>query len=203
MKYLLVLVTIMILPGSGNSQGITPEDIFSARKIRISQLNDPIRPCWHLTIAEGTGMPFDPNGAVYKDGVYHLWYLYQGEAGHHWQHLSSIDLFHWRWYSTDLKHHDGDPDEGIFSGNAFIAKDGKVVIAYHGLGTGGNCVAYSNGNDLNTWTKSKANPVAKPGWILICGSKEIHIIRSQEEHPFQQVSPIRRYYILLTAMINR
>ena len=60
---------------------ITSEDIKSARKIRTVELNDPIRPCWHLTIPEGTGYPFDPNGAIFINGVYHLWYLYQGNAG--------------------------------------------------------------------------------------------------------------------------
>ena len=165
MRYLLVLVIAgSFLSLIVNSQDINPGDIASSRKIRIAELNDPIRPSWHLTIAEGTGYPFDPNGAIFKDGIYHLWYLYQAEAGHHWQHLSSIDLFHWRWHSNDLKHNEGDPDEGIFSGNAFLAKDGNVVIAYHGLGTGGNCVAYSSANDLNLWTKSKNNPVANPGW---------------------------------------
>ena len=147
-----------------NSQEITPDDISAARKIRTAELNDPIRPGWHLTIPEGTGMPFDPNGAIFKDGIYHLWYLYQADGSHHWQHLSSIDLFHWRWHPNDLMHHEGDPDDGIFSGNAFIAKDGNVVIAYHGLGTDGNCVAYSSDKDLNVWQKSEANPIAKPGW---------------------------------------
>ena len=139
-------------------------DIEAARRVRHAHLIDQIRPSWHLTIAEGTGMPFDPNGAVYKDGVYHLWYLYQAEAGHHWQHLTSVDLYHWRWQRNDLKHHEGDADEGIFSGNAFVAKDGNVVIAYHGLGTGGNCVAYSSDPELANWKKPKSNPIAKPGW---------------------------------------
>lgn len=147
-----------------DTTSIKPGDIEAARRIRRAELNDPVRPSWHLTIAEGIGMPFDPNGAIFKDGMYHLWYLYQAEAGHHWQHLSSIDLFHWRWHSNDLQHHSGDPDQGIFSGNAFLAKDGKVVIAYHGLGTGGNCVAFSSDLELNNWEKSKANPIAKPGW---------------------------------------
>jgi beta-fructofuranosidase len=66
-------------------------DIEAARRIRRAELDDPIRPCWHLTIAEGIGMPFDPNGAIFKDGVYHLWYIYQVEGGHHWQHLSIYD----------------------------------------------------------------------------------------------------------------
>lgn len=72
-------------------------DIDATRRVRRAELNDRIRPSWHLTIAEGTGYPFDPNGAIFKDGVYHLWHLYQDSGRHHWQHLSGIDLFHWRW----------------------------------------------------------------------------------------------------------
>ncbi len=144
---------------------ITQGDIESARKVRFAELNDPIRPSWHLTIAEGNGMPFDPNGAIFKDGVYHLWHIYSaGEDKPVWQHLSSIDLFHWRWSSNPLQTQPGDPEKGIFSGNAFIADDGKVVIAYHGYCSGGNCVAYSNDKDLNQWTKSKSNPIVIPGW---------------------------------------
>ena len=143
---------------------IKESDIEATRRVRRAELNDPIRPSWHLTIAEGNGMPFDPNGAIFKDGVYHLWYLYQDDGSHKWQHLSSVDLFHWRWHSNNLQHNPGDIDEGIFSGNAFIAKDGNVVIAYHGVGSGGNCVAYSSDKELNNWLKPKANPIASPGW---------------------------------------
>lgn len=136
----------------------------AVRQVRISQLNDSIRPTWHLTIAEGKGYPFDPNGAIFKDGVYHLWYLYQVDDKHHWQHLTSLDLFHWRWQPNDLQPNPGDPEIGIFSGNAFTAKDGNVVIAYHGLGTEGNNVAYSSDKDLSIWKKAEANPIAHPGW---------------------------------------
>lgn len=168
--FLLVLTAFFLLYFTSSGQEkidtttIKPGDIEATRRVRRAELNDIIRPTWHLSIAEGIGMPFDPNGAIFKDGVYHLWYLYQAEAGHHWQHLSSIDLFHWRWHSNDLQHHIGDTDKGIFSGNAFLAKDGKVVIAYHGLGTGGNCIAFSSDKELNNWEKSKANPIVKPGW---------------------------------------
>lgn len=144
---------------------INQKDMESARKIRYVELNDPFRPCWHLTIAEGNAMPFDPNGAIFKDGVYHLWHIYQaGNDLHFWQHLSSIDLFHWRWHSNPLQPQPGDPEKGIFSGNAFLANDGKVVIAYHGYQAGGNCVAYSQDKDLNEWTKPKSNPIVNPGW---------------------------------------
>lgn len=170
-KNLIIIAALSFVHLNSHSQSqstdtsrITVADIEAARHIRRAEINDPIRPVWHLTIAEGKGYPFDPNGAIYKDGIYHLWYLYQAEAGHHWQHLSSIDLFHWRWHSNDLKHNPGDPDDGIFSGNAFLAKDGNVVIAYHGLGTGGNCVAVSSDKNLDVWEKPKTNPIAHPGW---------------------------------------
>jgi sucrose-6-phosphate hydrolase SacC (GH32 family) len=160
----LLIIFFLISAMVVSSQEIKPDDIASARKIRRAELNDPIRPEWHLTIAEGKAMPFDPNGAIFKDGVYHLWYIYQDEGKCNWQHLSSIDLFHWRWYANDLKPNPGDPEHDIFSGNAFLAKDGNVVLAYHGLGTDGNCVSYSSDKDLNEWTKPKSNPIAKPGW---------------------------------------
>lgn len=174
MKYFLILIaTLFLLNTTSKAQEqtdttrikrIKPGDIEAARRIRRAELNDPIRPAWHLTIAEGKGFPFDPNGAIFIDGVYHLWHIYQDENKCHWQHLSSIDLFHWRWYSNDLEPLPGDPEHDIFSGNAFLANDGKVVLAYHGLGTDGNCVAYNNDKDLNQWIKPKTNPIAKPGW---------------------------------------
>lgn len=139
-------------------------DIDAVRRVRRAQLQDPIRPSWHLTIAEGTGYPFDPNGAIFKDGVYHLWHLYQDQGKHQWQHLSSIDLLHWRWHANDLYPDQGDIEKGIFSGNAFLANDGNVVIAYHGVGTDGNCVAFSGDKELDIWQKPKSNPIAKPGW---------------------------------------
>src|SRR5680860_442829 len=129
-KYLplFLMVLAMHIPSTAQEPNgpnkLDQSDIEASRRVRIAELNDPIRPAWHLTIAEGTGMPFDPNGAIYKDGIYHLWYLYQVEKEHHWQHLTSIDLFHWRWLPNDLEPRPGDPEIGIFSGNAFTAKDG-------------------------------------------------------------------------------
>ncbi len=144
--------------------GVTEAECSMVRQIRRAELSNPFRPVWHLTVAEGVAMPFDPNGAIFKDGIYHLWYLYQAEAGHHWQHLTSLDLFHWRWHEFDLQHRDGDPDVGIFSGNAFLAPNGKTIIAYHGLGTNGNCIAISDDNSLETWSKSTSNPIVPNGW---------------------------------------
>ena len=81
MKYLFVfLVAVFVLPLIVNSQEITPGDIVSARKIRVAELNDPIRPCMASDNCRRHRNPFDPNGAIFKDGIYHLWYLYQAEC---------------------------------------------------------------------------------------------------------------------------
>jgi hypothetical protein len=71
MKYsLILLAALSLLHFTSNAQEqsdttvIKPGDIEAARRIRRAELNDPIRPTWHLTIAEGTGMPFDPNGYI-------------------------------------------------------------------------------------------------------------------------------------------
>ena len=156
---------------------ISNSDINSSKKIHFDQLNDPYRSLWHLNISEGVGYPFDPNGAIFHNGIYHLWYIYQSpnnpplnhkgkliKLEHRWQHISSNDLFHWRWHSNSLLPNIEHDEVGVFSGNAFKAKDGNIVIAYHGLGSDGNSVAYSNDNDLNKWSKSPYNPIAKPGW---------------------------------------
>lgn len=139
-----------------------PKTIDAQRRLRKIQLEDELRPVWHLVIPEGASDPFDPNGAIFKDGVYHLWYLYVGEAGAHWAHVSSLDLFHWRWHSNELRHRPGDPDQQILSGNAFQAVDGNVVISYQGRGTQGACIAYSSDPELNIWTKLATNPIARP-----------------------------------------
>jgi len=158
-----ILMSVFTLLSFGQDN-IKPEDIQASRKIRRAQLKDPLRPGWHLTIAEGNGYPFDPNGAFFKDNLYHMFYLYQVEGGRwQWQHLSSLDLFHWRWYPEDLKPTEDSPENGMSSGNAFIDKDGRVVIAYHGAGTDGTCVAKMS-KDLSAFQKAEKNPIVTTGW---------------------------------------
>ena len=121
---------------------ISNSDINSTKKIHFDQLNDPYRSLWHLNISEGVGYPFDPNGAIFHNGIYHLWYIYQSpnnpplnhkgkliKQEHRWQHISSNDLFHWRWHSNSLLPNIEHDEVGVFSGNAFKAKDGNIVIA--------------------------------------------------------------------------
>jgi hypothetical protein len=81
-----------------------------ARALREKLLRDPHRPVYHFVTPEGRCMPFDPNGAIFWKGRYHLFYIFQDARGHNWGHASSADLCHWRHHPTGLV-------SGMFSGN--------------------------------------------------------------------------------------
>ena len=130
----------------------------SARSLREHLLRDPFRPGYHFVTPEGRCMPFDPNGAVFWKGRYHLFYIFQDKRGHNWGHVSSTDLFHWRHHPTGLV-------DGMFSGNCFINKDGRPTMCYHQVGQG-NAMAVAVDDELNEWKKLESNPitpVTKPG----------------------------------------
>ncbi len=126
-----------------------------SRAFREKMLSDPHRPGFHFVIPEGVGMPFDPNGAIYWKGRYHLFYIFQdtrsGKNDHHWGHVSSTDLFHWRHHPTKLI-------GGMFSGNCFINKDGVPTMCYHQVGQG-NALAVAIDDELNEWKKLDSNPI--------------------------------------------
>ncbi len=121
------------------------------RAFREKLLRDPFRPGYHFVTPEGRCMPFDPNGAIYWKGRYHLFYIFQDARGHNWGHVSSTDLFHWRHHPTGLV-------SGMFSGNCFINKDGRPTICYHQVGQG-NAMAVALDDELNEWQKLESNPI--------------------------------------------
>jgi len=121
----------------------------NARSVRERILADPHRPGYHVVSPEGVAMPFDPNGAVFWQGRYHLFYIFQddqlGYQADHWGHLSSTDLFHWRHHPTGLM-------DGMYSGNCFINRDGVPTMCYHQKGLG-NAMAVAIDDELDTWQK--------------------------------------------------
>jgi len=143
--------------------------IRQARALREKFLKDPYRPGYHFVTPEGRCSPFDVNGAIFWNGRYHLFYIFQNEKGHCWGHISSTDMVHWRHHPTPLAPEPNDPDRGMFSGCALINKQGVPTIVYHGV-KAGMCIATSTDDNLETWTKSPHNPVipiprkGKPGY---------------------------------------
>ncbi|EST07234.1 Glycosyl hydrolase family 32, N-terminal [Kalmanozyma brasiliensis GHG001] len=81
---------------------------------------EPLRPQIHFSPT--VNFMNDPNGLVYSNGTWHLFYQYnptQNVAGNqHWGHAVSKDLYHWENLPIAIA-----PEEeghGIFSGNAVI-----------------------------------------------------------------------------------
>ena len=134
------------------------------------------RPQIHFTPKRGWHN--DPNGLIYYEGEYHLFYQhnpYDREWGNmHWGHAVSKDLIHWEELPLALY-----PDEHgtMFSGSAVI--DYKNTAGFNkgntpamvAIYTADNpekqiqCIAYSLDKG-RTWTKYKGNPVidSKAKW---------------------------------------
>jgi beta-fructofuranosidase len=137
---------------------ISNEQIKSARNLRLHLLADPFRPTFHFVVPEDYAKPADPNGAIWWKGRYHLGYIYQDDGVHYWGHVSSRDLLHWRHHKPWLLPTTDSPEEGIFSGNAMIDKNGEVSIFYHGVKVG-NCIATSSEPLLENFRKLPTNPI--------------------------------------------
>ena len=132
----------------------------TARRVRERVVADAERPGYHFVVPEGVAMPFDPNGAIYWRGRYHLFYIFQdtrlGRKADHWGHVSSTDLFHWHHHPTGLI-------DGMYSGNCFLNKDGVPTMCYHQVKQG-NALAVALDEDLNEWRKLPAiTPKTRPG----------------------------------------
>ena len=137
---------------------------------------EPHRPQFHFT-PEVNWMN-DPNGMVYHDGEYHLFYQYN-PFGNRWGHMSwghavSRDMVHWEHLPVALYEENG---VMIFSGSAVVDHantsgfgtegDPPLVAFYTGHYTEkplqNQHIAYSNDNG-RTWTKNAGNPVLDIGY---------------------------------------
>ncbi|MGL4223607.1 MAG: glycoside hydrolase family 32 protein [Vibrio sp.] len=80
----------------------------------------PYRPQWHISPPQG--LLNDPNGFIYHQGQYHLFYQWSPFACQHqdkyWVHLTSADLVDWQWQSVALTPADWFDSHGVFSGHA-------------------------------------------------------------------------------------
>jgi sucrose-6-phosphate hydrolase SacC (GH32 family) len=168
MKFSFLSFLCFLLPAyclAQSDQKEIAEMINQSRELRSLMQYDPHRPGYHYVAPEGHAMPFDPNGAIYWKGKYHLGHIYQklrnGKYEHVWAHAVSTDLLHWSLYPDMLDIKDGDMEQGIFSGGAFLSKEGVPHIMYHGEGAFANMVAYSTDDDLKVWKKFEGNPVLK------------------------------------------
>ncbi len=173
------------------------QNVDQVRALREKLLKDPHRPGYHFVSPEGRCAPFDPNGAIFWNGRYHMMYIVQTEKGHCWGHVSSTDLVYWRQHRLSLE--PGEGDKGIFSGGIFVDKKGVATITYWGLGKPrGICIATSTDKNLDTWTKSPHNPVIREshwGYTVVNAGKDNQVVYGAADPSAIWVHK-NRYYML-------
>lgn len=149
----------------------------SGNEIKSNYYQEQFRPQFHFSPEKM--WTNDPNGLVYLDGEYHLFYQYYPDSTvwgpMHWGHAVSTDLMHWKHLPIALY-----PDSlgYIFSGSAVIdtanssglGEPGKpamvAIFTYHNpvmekkglINYQSQGMAYSLDKG-RSWTKYKDNPV--------------------------------------------
>jgi len=141
----------------------TEKWIASANNLRNMLWNDPHRPTYHFMPREA--WMNDINGCIFWKGRYHIFYQYNDTGAYwhliQWGHASSVDLVHWVHHPAVMKTDPNGPDrEGVYSGGAFLTKEGVPAFIYHGR-PDGTCIATADDDMLLSWTKHPANPVIK------------------------------------------
>lgn len=131
-----------------------------------SDYTQPYRNQFHASSRRG--WINDPNGMVYSNGKYHLYYQHNPfgiQWGNmHWGHLESTDLIHWE--EKPIALYQRTTGDMAFSGNGFLDFNnsaglgkGTQFAAYTSTGRG-ECLAYSKDGGL-TFTDIPENPLIK------------------------------------------
>ena len=149
-----------VIEENGGESGDTPGE-----EQPQSSYNEQYRPQIHYTPARN--WINDPNGLVYNDGTYHMFYQYNPQGNDwgnmSWGHATSTDLIHWAEQPVAMRRNEwGD----IFSGSAVIDKNntagfgaGAMVAIYTSSGeTQQQSIAYSTDGGT-TFTQYAGNPV--------------------------------------------
>lgn len=160
-------VVVDVLPASSRALSM----IENSETIRDATdlYREPLRPQFHFSSRRGWNN--DPNGLVFFNGEYHLYYQhnpYGWDWGNmHWGHAVSTDLVHW--VERPIALYPQRFGDWAFSGSAVVDwKDSSgfqtggeppLIAAYTSTGRG-ECILFSNDRG-RTWTEFSGNPVVK------------------------------------------
>lgn len=134
----------------------------------------------------------DPNGPIYWNGEYHMFFQYNPNAAvwgdMHWAHATSPDMVHWEHQPIALAPTPGGCDsEGCFSGSA-VNDDGTATLIYTGVKSVSTneatlrdgrhnflevqCLATSSDPHLRTWKKLAAPVLLPPRDTKLTGFRD-------------------------------
>ena len=176
----------------------------------------PYRNQFHVSTRRGWNN--DPNGMVYHDGKYHLYYQHNPFGirwgNMHWGHFESTDLIHWK--ETPIALYQRTTGDMMFSGGGFVDFNNSAGLGENTLfaaftSTGrGECLAYSKDGGL-TFTEIPENPVVKhkgrdpkviwyePGmkWVMVIYSQsdceETNAIEGKRHMAFYESRNLREW----------
>ena len=132
------------------------------------EYKEPLRPQIHFSTKNGWNN--DPNGLVFMDGRYHLFYQYNPCSplwnNMHWGHAVSTDLLHWQEKEAALF---SEPQGTMFSGSAIVdhknltglgSAEQKAMLLYYTFTAEPRpqCLAYSIDSG-KTFVKYEGNPI--------------------------------------------
>jgi len=167
----MVALSLSLVVSAGRSDGSPPDqrDEALARaqtsvKTAAERVkSDRDRPIYHLLPPAYWNN--DPNGPVYFQGKYHLFYQHNpfGDAwgNMHWGHFRSNDLVHWEdlpialWPSKNLG------EDHVFSGCAAVSNKNQLMLIYTSIGARPpeQWAAIPEDGQLLKWKKHPANPI--------------------------------------------
>ncbi|HEY1789054.1 MAG TPA: glycoside hydrolase family 32 protein, partial [Verrucomicrobiae bacterium] len=160
--------TIQVNQLPGDSTGLSSIDQSDDIKGSQDVYHEPLRPQFHFTSRRG--WLNDPNGLVFYQGEYHLFYQHNPYGWNwgnmHWGHAVSKDLVHWQELPIALY---PDGNGTMYSGSAVVdwnntagfqtGSEPALVAMVTAAGTPFTQeIAYSNDRG-RTWTKYGKNPV--------------------------------------------
>src|SRR5205814_1436495 len=131
--------------------------------------HEKLRPQFHFSSRRGWNN--DPNGLVYSQGEYHLFYQHNpfgwDWGNMHWGHAVSADLVHWK--ELPIAFYPKQFGDWAFSGSAVVDKQNTagwktgsedVLVAAFTSTARGECIAFSNDRG-RSWQEFAGNPVVK------------------------------------------
>jgi fructan beta-fructosidase len=210
------LLTLELVGKGARAAQLAP--VYSSEEIKGREeiYQERLRPQFHFSSRRGWNN--DPNGLVYQDGIYHLFYQHNPYGWNwgnmHWGHAISTDLVHWEELPSAI--YPQQFGDWAFSGSAVIdrentagfSEDGQraLVAAYTSTGRG-EVIAYSF-DQGRTWQEYEGNPVINDvgrgrdpkvfwydparHWVMVLYQEETE--KNRNGHAF-----IRRFLYIFTS----